>query len=399
MTISSFLSDFFNKFIKASDSKQPDSSDTALLKYLALKLSSQHAPVLKQIMDDSAVTKPRKGAITVKVANMDKNFQRFAYTLSTFTGTPLPRSQPNSPSLSRYMSQVGTDTTRQELHSLNTKTLLYIQQRFSLVASLLQLLCQVESSESKPSPAAEETVEETKPSKAPSLFKALKGQAPTKEPKGKPVTEPILKKGKKWCDLYTELLDCYNQYAPLKAYIESRVSPFEDILSFRSAKNKVGENKRRHPSIADVGLASARSNVLYSATSYSLQNHTRNRRFQKALEMLSSEPLVNCIEDSFLVSLKQTILRITYLSLLKKENSLNPVSLLARLDDPELCARLALQSLKHWPITTCIDVLSMCSGRLCMSSTLLNVVNRKLKKMMNYSEVCVMHIRLHTVSN
>ena len=343
------------------------------------------------MMDDSAVAKPRKGTITIKVANTDKTSQRFGYTLLSFTGTLLPRSQSqtSSPSLSRYMSQVGADTTCQELHSLNTKTLLYIQQRFGLVASLLQLLCQVESSESKPPSAAEETVEETKPAKAPSLFKALKGQTPTKEPKGKPPTEPVLKKGKKWCDLYTELLDCYNQYAPLKAYIESRVSPFEEILSFHSVKNKVGENKKRHPSIADVGLASARSNVLYSAASYGLQNHTRNRRFQKALEMLSSEPLANCIEDSFLVSLKQTVLRITYLALLKKENAPNPVSLLARLDDPELCARLALQSLKYWPITTCIDVLSMCSGRLRMNSALLNVVTRELKKMKNYSEVCV----------
>ena len=369
-----------------SDSKHPDSSDTALLKYLALKLSSQHAPVLKQMMDDSVMAKPRKGTITIKVANMDKNLQRFAYTVSCFTGAPSPRSQPNSPCLSRYMSQVSADTVDQELHSLNTKTLLYIQQRFGLVASLLQLLCQVESGDSKP---PEETVEETKPAKAPSLFKALKGQMPTKEPKGKPLTEPVLKKGKKWCDLYGELLDCYNQYAPLKAYIESRVSPFEDILSFRSTKSQVGVNKRRHPSIADVGLASARSNVLYSATSYGLQNHTRNRRFQRALEMLSSEPLANCIEDSFLVSLKQTVLRITYLSLLKKENTPNPVSLLARLDHPELCARLALQSLEHWPITTCIDVLSMCSGRLHMNSTLLNVVNKELKKMKNYSEVCI----------
>lgn len=337
-------------------------------------------------MEDSAVAKQRKGSITIKVAHTEKNLYRFAYTLSYITGTLLPRSQPNSPSLSRYMSQVDANTTQQELHSLNTKTLLYIQQRFGLVASLLQLLCQVESSDSK---SPEETVEETKPTKTPSLFKALKGQTPTKEPKGKPLAEPVLKKGKKWCDLYTELLDCYNQFPPLRTYIESRVSPFEDILSFRLAKNKVGENKRRHPSIADVGLASARSNVLYSATSYGLQNHTRNRRFQRALEMLSSEPLANCIEDSFLVSLKQTILRITYLSLLKKENAPNPVSLLARLDDPELCARLALQSLKHWPVTTCIDVLSMCSGRLRMNSTLLNVVNKELKKMKNYSEVCV----------
>jgi len=337
------------------------------------------------MMDD----KSRKGTIAVKVVTVEKNFQRFAYNLSTFTGTSLPRSQSqaNSPSLSRYMSQVSANVALKGLHSLNEKTLLYIQQRFGLVASLLQLLCQIESTESKPSPATEETAEETKPTKAPSLFKTLKGQTPTKEPKGKSLAEPVSKKGKKWCDVYTDLLECYNQYSPLKAYIESRVSPFEDILFFHSTDpSKI----KRHPSIADVGLASARSGVLYGATSYGLQNHIRNRRFQKALELLSSEPLANCIEDSFLISLKHTILRVIYLSLWKKESNIfNPVSLLARLDDPQLCVRLALQSLKQWSITTCIDVLSMCSGRLPMNSTLLNVVNRILKKLKNYSEVHV----------
>ena len=359
-----------------------------MLQYLSLKLSSQHAPVLKQmLMDDS---KSRKGATSVKVVNVEKNFQRFAYNLSTFTGAWLPRSysqsQTNSPSLSRYMLQLSADVAHKELHSLNAKTLLYIQQRFGLVASLLQLLCQVESSESKSPSATEEAAEETKPTKAPSLFKTLKGQTPTKEPKGKSLTEPVSKTKKKWCNVYTELLECYNQYSPLKAYIESRVSPFEDILFFHSTEpNKV----KRHPSIADVGLASARSGVIYSATSYGLQNHIRNRRFQKALELLSSEPLANCTEDSFLISQKHTILRIIYLSLFKKEKISNPVSLLARLDDPQLCVRLALQSLKQWPITTCMDVLSMCSGRLPMNSILLDVVNRILKKMKNYSEVRV----------
>lgn len=357
------------------------------------------------MMDDSASAKSRKGAVAIKVVTKaKKDLRRFGYTFASVLATPLPRSYSqlkSSPSLSRSVSQMDT-VVHQELHSLNTKTLQYIQQRFSLVASLLQLLCQVENDESKPQAAAEEATEETKPTKAPSLFKSLKNQTPTKEPKGKPLPEPpVLKKRKKWSDSYAELLECFNQYAPLKAYIESRVSPFEEILYFYSLEKRVGEQSihrsSHHPSIADIGLASARSKVLYSATSYGLQKHTRNRKFQRALEMLSSEPLANCTEDSYLVSLKQTILRITYLSLLEEENAPNPLSLLARLDDCDLCARLALQSLRHWPVTTCIDVLSMCSGRLPIGSALLNVVNKELKKMKIYSEVYQTHTHVCTV--
>lgn len=331
------------------------------------------------MIDDS---KPRKGAATIKVVK--KNSHRcFGYTVSG--------SQPTTNLLdfSRSVSEVDTNV-HQGLHSLNTTTLLYIQQRFGLVASLTQLLCQVENDELESPPAAEEIVEETKPTKVPSLFKSLKGHTPTKEPKGKPLQETVSKKKKTWCDLYKELLECYNQYSPLKAYIESRVSPFEEILNFHLVGKKVGEQSiyNRHPSVADVGLAFAQSEVLYSAASYSLQKLARNRKFQRALELLSSEPLASCAEDSYLVSLKQTILRIIYLSLLKKGDIPNPVSLLARLDDPNLCARLALQSLRRWPIATCIDVLSMCSGRLPMNSALLNVVNKELKRMKIYSEVC-----------
>lgn len=356
------------------------------------------------MMEDAASAKSRKGASTVKVTKKKPGVYKFGYTLS-ISGTSLPRSysqsKTSSPSLSRSVSQVDTGTHQQALHSLNTNTLLYIQQRFGLVASLLQLLCQVETSESKPPPSAEETVEETKPpTKGPSLFKTLKGQTPTKEPKGKRSPETASKKGKRWSNSYAELLECYSQYAPLKAYIESRVSPFEDVLHFDSPENKskTGEQSihrtSRHPLIADVGLASSHSEVLYSAASYGLQKHTRSRKFPRALEMLSSEPLANCTEDSFLVSLKQTVLRIIYLNYLKYEDGSNPVSLLARLDNPDLCARLALQSLKHWPVTTCIDVLSMCSGRLPMSSALLTVVKRELKKMKNYAEVCQTHIHV-----
>jgi len=348
------------------------------------------------MMDDSAAAKSRKGSAAIKVVTKaKKDLRRFGYTFTSVLGTLLPRSYSkpkSSPSLSRSMSEMDT-VVHQELHNLNTKTLQYIQQRFGLVASLLQLLCQVENDEPKPPPAAAEATEEIKPTKTPSLFKSSKNQTPTKEPKGKSTSEvSVLKKRKKWSDSYAELLECFNQYAPLKAYIESRVSPFEEILYFHPLEKRVGQqsvNKSgHHPSIADIGLASARSKVLYSATSYGLQKHARNRKFQKALEILSSEPLANCTEDSFLVSLKQTILRIIYLSLLAEENAPNQLSLLARLDDHDLCARLALQSLRHWPITTCIDVLSMCGGRLPVGSALLNVVNRELKKMKIYSEVC-----------
>ena len=344
------------------------------------------------MIDDAALAKTRKGTSAIKVKARRSIYHKFGYRLTAVTGvTTLPRSfsqsSTSSPSLSRFASQVDKGTHSQELHSLNTKTLQYIQQRFGLVASLLQLLCQVESSESKPPPSTAED-EETKPTKGPSLFKALKGQTPTKESKGKRSPE---KRGKKWGDSYTQLLECYSHYPPLKAYIESRVAPFEDVLHFYVSENKsrTGEHRARHPLISDVGLAFAHTEVLRSATTYGLQKLTRNRKFQKALEMLSSEPLANSTEDSFLVSLKQTILRMVYLYLLKKEETFNPLSLLARLDDPGLCARLALQSLTHWPITICIDVLSMCSGRLHMNTTLLNVVNRELKKMKNYHEVCV----------
>ena len=389
--------------MKASDSKQSDGSDAAILKYLALKLSSQHAATLKQMMDDPALAKLRKGAgaSAVKVKTR-KIVRRFGYTLAPLSETPLARShsqsKTSSPNLSRSMSQIDTNT---KLHSLNTKTLLYIQQRFGLVASLLQLLCQVDSSEAKP---PEEIVEDTKPTKMASLFKS-KGQTPTKESKGKRSPESVSKKGKKWSNSYKELIECYNQYSPLKAYIESRLSPFEDVLHFQSSESKMGEasvqRTNRHPLIADVGLASAHSRILYNATSYGLQKLTRNRKFQRALEMLSSEPLANCTEDSFLVSLKQTVLRIIYLFMLKNEDTSNPVSLLARLDDPHLCARLALQSLRHWPLTTCIDVLSMCSGRLPMNSPLLSEVNRELKKMKNYTEVYQSHmpITIYVTSN
>lgn len=376
----------------ASDSRQSDDSNTGVLKYLTLKLPSQHASTLKQMIDDATLAKTRKGTSTIKVKARRNVYHKFGYRFTPISGTTLPRSfsqsSTSSPSLSRFASQVYKGTHPQELHSLNTKTLHYIQQRFGLVASLLQLLCQVESSESKPPPSTAED-EEMKPTKGPSLFKALKGQTPTKESKGK--RSPESKRAKKWCDSYTELLECYIQFPPLKAYIESRISPFEDVLHFYLSenKNKTREHRAKHPLISDVGLAFAHTEVLRSATSYGLQKHTRNRKFSKALEMLSSEPLANCTEDSFLVSLKQTILRMVYLYFLKKEETFNPLSLLARLDDPGLCARLALQSLRHWPITTCIDVLSMCSGRLHMNPTLLNVVNRELKKMRNYHEVCV----------
>lgn len=347
------------------------------------------------MMDDPALAKPRKGAASIKVVTKGKKKPRrvFGYTLSSISGTLSfnsdSQSETSSPSLPRLFAPQLDTGIHQGLHNLNTKTLSYIQQRFGLVASLLQLLCQVEDCESKP---VQDTVEETKPTKGSSLFKALKGQTPTKEPKRKPSSESV-KKGKKWNDSYTELLECYNQYPPLKAYITSRVSPFEEVLNFCSSENEAREPKSsRHPLVSDIGLASAWSDVLYSAISYGLQKHTRARKFKRALTMLSSEPLANCTEDSLLVSLKQTILRMIYLHLLKKEDSFNPRSLLARLDDPDLCARLALQSLRNWPITTCIDVLSMCSGRLPMNSKLLNMVNKELKKMKNYFEVHQIYI-------
>ena len=72
-----------------------------------------------------------------------------------------------------------------------------------------------------------------------------------------------------------------------------------------------------------------------------------------------------------------------------KENAPNPVSLLARLNDHDLCARLVLQSVRsrHWPIETFVDVLSMCGSHLPMDSTLLSVANAELNRMKIYSEV------------
>ena len=379
------------------DSQQASSVDTALLKYLLRKLPSQSSATLKQLMEEASTpAKSRKGAPplpTIKVT-VKQHKPKFGYLLPATVGTPLLRSHSHtSPALSRSMSQTDpSNVPTKSLNSLNTRTLQYIQQRFGLIASLLQLLCQIDNNEAKPLSTEEpEDTKETKPVKAPSLFKSFRSQTPTKEQKGKPLGEVAVKKQKKWSESCAELLECFNCYTPFRAYMESRVLPFEEILYFHTIQKPLegGQSKRlnRHPPVADIGLASSQSKVLYDATSYGLQRHTKNREFYKALDMLSSEPLINCAEDSFLVALKQTVLRVTFLCLLDKEDAPNPVSLLARLNDHDLCARLALQSVRHWSIETCVDVLSMCASRLPMDSALLSVVNTELKRMKIYSEV------------
>ena len=400
VTVSRLLHDHCNVFVRSSDSQQASNVDTALLKYLLRKLPSQSSATLKQLMEEaSAPAKSRKGAPafpSVKVI-VRQHKLKFGYLLPSTVGTPLLRSHSlssGSPALSRSMSQIDPSSIpTKSLHNLNGRTLQYIQQRFGLIASLLQLLCQVDNSGEAKSPTTEESedTKESKPVKAPSLFKSLKAQIPLKEQKGKQLGEVPLKKQKKWSESYSELLECFNRYTPFRAYMESRVSPFEEILYFHAIEKPLegGHFKRlnRHPPVADIGLASSQSKVLYDATSYGLQRLAKNKEFYKALDMLSSEPLINCAEDSFLVALKQTILRVTFLCLLDNGDAPNPVSLLARLNDHDLCARLALQSLRHWPIETCVDVLSMCGSRLPMDSALLSVVNTELKRMKIYSEV------------
>jgi len=397
VTVSHLLHDHCNVFVRSLDSQQASSVDTALLKYLLRKLPSQSSATLKQLMEEASTpAKSRKGAPPLPAIKVTvKQYKpKFGYLLPATVGTPLLRSYSlASPILSRAMSQTepGNLPTK-SLHNLNTRTLQYIQQRFGLIASLLQLLCQIDNDESKlPTAEEPEDTKETKPVKAPSLFKSFKAQTPTKEQKGKPLGEVAIKKQKKWSESYTELQECFNCYAPFRAYMESRVLPFEEILYFHTVKKPLegGHSKRlnRHPSVAEIGLASSQSKVLYDATSYALQRLTKKKEFYKALDLLSSEPLINCTEDIFLIALKQTILRVTFLCLLDKEDAPNPVSLLARISDHDLCARLALQSVRHWPIETCVDVLSMCGSRLPMDSALLSVVNTELKRMKIYSEV------------
>lgn len=223
-----------------------------------------------------------------------------------------------------------------------------------------------------------------------------------------------------WKRQYNEVLTCFSSYLPLSKFLAARLHCFAEQISWEPPPSldslSLSPSRLQGPlsdaseglSLRKIAVASASSKELAVACSYVMKKLVDSEQISEAVRFLSSEPAVsNLPEVQLLADMALSCYFVDYYHQKKKKLSLsrgngggdggeddndrmitvNPVSTLSRLSDPELAARLALASLQKWPVDVCVDMLSYCLHHLPLGSCLATPLSSKLERLRVYSQI------------
>ena len=211
-----------------------------------------------------------------------------------------------------------------------------------------------------------------------------------------------------WQRELDDILVQFVTLGPMQQFLQARLANFNSVIPWDPPTRAPGKRGRSSSSSAlldpattlrGIALLPSRGTELGIACSYTLHRLLEMGRVQDAVRFLSSEPAachrgrMHLLSDVALASaFVQSYSEILALGQSGERardtlSSLSPLTLLSRLSDPEMAARLALPSLHNWPVDMCRDILSFCSHHLSPSSLLLPPVQEKLERITIYASI------------
>lgn len=339
-------------------------------------------------------------------------------------------------------------------YAITVETLAFVKQRMPLLAAMMHLLCPSPSSptgarassrataggEGEEESGDEESMREERREKERekdreaddggrplrmALLKSLRGDRSAPPPvvarKRLSISSYDLLPQQPWQRQFEDVLIHFVDFPVLRNYLLTRMMSFESVLPWdppdtsADAHPPKREKQRRSSlqglmSLRQIALLPATSAELGEACCYIVHKLLDAGMVNEAVRFLSSEPaLAHMGSVGFMADLALASAFVkSYLEVLsvgqggegvreKKTASMDPISLLSRLSDPELAARLALSSLHNWPASVCSAMLSYCLHHLPPSSPLLPPLSEKLHRMAVYErvmETCESPLRL-----
>lgn len=259
------------------------------------------------------------------------------------------------------------------------------------------------------------------------LLKSLRGDRTVAATAAASVAPPVSARGRRssitsydllpqqpWQRQFEDVLIHFVDFPVLRNYLLTRLMNFESVLPWDppappdDAAGRPPESGKRRPraslhGLRQIALLPAASPELGDACCHIVRKLLEGGMANEAVRFLSSEPaLAHADRVGFAADLALASAFVkSYLEVVSlgqggegvREKTAaasvvaDPVSLLSRLSDPELAARLALASLRSWPAGVCAAMLTRCLHHLRPSSPLLPALSEKLHRMEVYEKV------------
>ena len=196
-----------------------------------------------------------------------------------------------------------------------------------------------------------------------------------------------------WREVFDSVMTHFDDETPLKEFMMCRLKSFEGILPWDRLIQEAsveGDTFGKDPEInlRRLAVLPCRSMELSHACSLVVRKLLKRGLSDSILRFVTKEPVANNNDQvRFAIDLALT----SSFSKLVEDKGVNqdfdPLMLLYQLTDPELAARLTLSSLEVWTVETCVDLLTLCFYHLPLSSTFLNLVDRRLKQLQTYLKI------------
>ena len=421
--------------------------DFCLLSYLQAHVDREQSELLQPLVVACETAMTRKHSPPVKVL-VKKDTLRFGYDLTSESQPhpTSPQSPQTSPkTLRRRLSKlrgsqtdipkvVDVPTQTAKGYSFTSDTLSFVTQQNPLLAALIQLLCPPPSSPStttltmssrktnKTSYEEDSTTgvgelsegerDEREKEKEDSGWKAsLFGRSRSLSRRISSSYDHLISLTPPTVSLWQRELDDilvqFVQFDPMQQFLKARLASFNSVLTWDPPDMRTGISTEHDQSstfilleprntLRYLALLPSRGHEFGIACSYAFHKLLESGRAQDAVRFLSSEPaacnrrrlhLLNDLAVSLaFVESYSEVLSLGQGGEKARDtlDTLSPLTLLFQLTDTEMAARLALSSLRNWPINVCHDILSLCSHRLPPTSPLLPTVQGKLKKISVY---------------
>ena len=450
-------------------------ADMALLRYVQSRLDPNLADILLTMMDAWEAAKSKRVHVVVKQTSVKLGYNFGAVVgggkatnLSPRESpkvrrTRLPKEQGSKDLSHEHVSSISSSSaalSSEELHFMTTEIFEFVKKQKPLLAGLIALICpSLSPSASRLGPAIKEETERIDgratpisiPSKGrdaeePSMsfmkrnFRSVMA-SPIPFSQTNPLSLNMISSSlpkishtrslslpkipgisddrdstqnfTPWQRQYSSVLAHFPSSSPMKRFLESRLSPFEELVPWWAdsftLKTPFTPSRLSEHSLCLLAAAPQSSKALENACMLVVKHLMESGRVAEAVQFQTSEPAISSCQGHVLshmvfschfVAKYQEMLSVGSQARSSMVDGSNigrtsqnviatsfPIPILSQLSDPESAAHLVLSSLHNWPVHECLDMLEYCLYHLPSQSNLISPISKKLERMKVYARI------------